>query len=398
MFSDLQANITSCQLPNSVYTVDGFTEFVNPPLTGTLIISVNDGVTIYDTIINLPFVSPANYSISNIPSNGNGIDVSAVFSDDLGCVISVSAMAPSSCLCVADIGTFTSTANLSIGNSHFIINNDPFTMTGNQDHTFANVYTPTAADYNPAMGYLAFSCLPTTAEFINDPCYVGILGSGPSYGLDCASFGFLSNPTYIVPITLYDSVNYYYSSTNNPNYPCYDTGIPQEVYCLSSIIIAPTSNPADGTIDFQLSGALPEVYTSNYTISNVLPATASIDMTSVPLNGTVELSGLLNNDAYSFTITDDAGSELLVSNTYLSIGDYQPLNVSFYPNPVTDILNVKGIKSNTLITVTSLAGQVVLQSTIMEDGSIDMSGLDAGVYIVTVKSSEGSKSFRSIKK
>lgn len=83
----------------------------------------------------------------------------------------------------------------------------------------------------------------------------------------------------------------------------------------------------------------------------------------------------------------------------MSTGDFNTTEVSYFPNPVSDNLNVSASESIDSVEVYNLMGQKVAAvkggNTTM---SVDMSGLSAGVYVVKANAAKGSKSFRVIKK
>lgn len=69
--------------------------------------------------------------------------------------------------------------------------------------------------------------------------------------------------------------------------------------------------------------------------------------------------------------------------------------ITAYPNPVVDIAFLKGVESAD-VTVTSASGTVVLRQENVN--RIDMSGLNAGFYILTAKSADRTYTLRVIKK
>lgn len=70
--------------------------------------------------------------------------------------------------------------------------------------------------------------------------------------------------------------------------------------------------------------------------------------------------------------------------------------ITVYPNPVADIAYLNGMDENADITVTSASGAVVLRQDNVSQ--IDLSGLSAGFYILTVKSADKVETIRIIKK
>ena len=65
--------------------------------------------------------------------------------------------------------------------------------------------------------------------------------------------------------------------------------------------------------------------------------------------------------------------------------------ISVYPNPARDILNVVSGTDISRITMMNYVGQVVFDQKIVEDNSLEISvaGFEAGVYMVKVETSEG---------
>ena len=66
-----------------------------------------------------------------------------------------------------------------------------------------------------------------------------------------------------------------------------------------------------------------------------------------------------------------------------------------YPNPATDVVYIGGVEAAD-VTVTSLSGAVVLDARGVN--SVDVSGLGAGIYLMTVRTDNGVKTMRVIKK
>ncbi|SEP36124.1 T9SS type A sorting domain-containing protein [Niastella yeongjuensis] len=59
-------------------------------------------------------------------------------------------------------------------------------------------------------------------------------------------------------------------------------------------------------------------------------------------------------------------------------------SLSIYPNPVTEQLFVKGATGGSAFQVKTMSGQVLKQGTIKSTGSIDVSALSKGMYVLTV--------------
>lgn len=82
----------------------------------------------------------------------------------------------------------------------------------------------------------------------------------------------------------------------------------------------------------------------------------------------------------------------------LSTGDFQQNQLSFYPNPVKDRLNLSfGQQISSVAVVNMLGQQVISQAVQANEATIDMSVLSAGTYFVKVSSANAEKTIKVIK-
>ena len=174
--NSINANIGACDGLTNTYTVDGDVGFTTPPTTGTLTISVDDGVNPPQTqVFNAPFTSPTVFSIPNNPANGNAIAVTAVFSADPACTIAVNSTAQASCICSAQAGNYNASLTGISTNNYVLCYGDQIEITQTGGFTPPdNVFDP-AITYDPGIQYIIYSCAPTPGIDPNtDPCLVGI--------------------------------------------------------------------------------------------------------------------------------------------------------------------------------------------------------------------------------
>jgi hypothetical protein len=83
----------------------------------------------------------------------------------------------------------------------------------------------------------------------------------------------------------------------------------------------------------------------------------------------------------------------------LSIKDKFIMNVKYYPNPVTDILKITSLYKLDSYTIYNVLGKVILQGDATGNiTEIDMDVLTNGMYLVTAKSGDLSKTFKVIKR
>ena len=322
-----QFNVSACGGLAGVYQVFGEAQFSNPPAGGVLVITVDDGANIYDTIINPPFVSPQTWSISNIPAMGANATVSVVFSAEPGCTNGLVTATPPECACDAEIGTFQ--ADL-IGDSpvdYVLCFNDQFSLTSTGGFIPPEeAFNPPGPVYDPTIGYAVYSCPPTlglipeiNVDIVDDPCWIGVVGYGNSYTEDnifglppFVDPGIVNNTVYYVPITVYSEAAGLYSYVNS-DISCYSMGQPYAVQFLEEIVTNEVPDCQTSTVTVTVSGGLPALDGSQFTASALVPATASFDNTTAANNGTINISGLQNGDFYSFDITDDNGCPVTVT-------------------------------------------------------------------------------------
>ena len=306
---------------NGFYYLNGTVSFNNPPGAGTLTVSYNDGASTIDTVINAPFTSPENWSIT-APANGNPYTITVYFSGFPTCAVVTTGSAPQSCGCVANVGTFNTAITPNNGqNPYQLCFGDQFTLTSNGDNVDPDDIF--SGPYNPGIGYLIYSCPPTIAtvpsntfphdNITNDPCFVGVVGFGNSFndvnnlGAPSYAGAWTNNTIYYVPITFYDTIGLLYSNVFAGNLPCYSMGQPYAVQYLTDITTVAVPDCQDSSVTVTVTGGLPEADGSLYTASNLLPANASFVNNTCTHGGNIVINGLQNGDMYSFDIVDANG-------------------------------------------------------------------------------------------
>lgn len=85
-----------------------------------------------------------------------------------------------------------------------------------------------------------------------------------------------------------------------------------------------------------------------------------------------------------------------------SVTSVELSNVSVYPNPVSDVLNVQGldkVEGAKTITMTSISGAVVYNQTYQQNEkvSIAVSGLSSGMYMLQINSVKGNATYKIVK-
>lgn len=113
-----------------------------------------------------------------------------------------------------------------------------------------------------------------------------------------------------------------------------------------------------------------------------------------PVGTTTVSHNLVQNgqvvDFCSFTVTVEAT---------MGVSDLNNAEISFYPNPVTDILNISSAKEIANVKIFDLSGeQVYTQNISNKNAQINLAHLATGVYIVKAESAGEMKTFKIVKK
>jgi gliding motility-associated-like protein len=391
------ANIGSCF--NNNYDINGDITFTIPPgLGGFLTISVTNGSgTTFDTIINsADYNSPMTWSISNIPADGSNSVVSATFSNDATCTSSINYPAPAACGCSAQIGTFTQNMNGSSNTNYVLCFGDQFTYQSNGDYTPPDNINDGSL-YDPGLAYLLYSCPPTpNTEPPNDACFIGLLNSGAgnvafndlndlSLINSYPSGTFTNNTIFVVPITMYDVTNNIYSNVVVPNPSCFDLGPTIAVQYLPETKSIEVEDCQAGSITSTINGGLPAIDPNEvFTVvpGSLSPANASFFNTTCSDGGTITITGLNNNQNYSFDVIDGNGCPLTISGLFIGTEDpgFSYNNYNICTNGTDPVVNITG-DPGTFSYIATSGGPTLSLNT--NTGAIDVSTSNPGVYDVT---------------
>ena len=86
-----------------------------------------------------------------------------------------------------------------------------------------------------------------------------------------------------------------------------------------------------------------------------------------------------------------------IKDKTLAVGDINKTEISVYPNPFTDVLNISDVKGVKSVSVNDVSGREV--KSLAPSAELNLSNLKAGLYIVNLKMEDGSvKTFKAIKK
>ncbi|HLW33552.1 MAG TPA: T9SS type A sorting domain-containing protein, partial [Aequorivita sp.] len=127
------------------------------------------------------------------------------------------------------------------------------------------------------------------------------------------------------------------------------------------------------------------------------PGVSGSSLILFDLTGDIYLDFLFTGDDSGGFIYSDAQIRLYTNGT-LDTPDFLADELRLWPNPVREVLNLQTpteIGSDLRVTMTDMSGRSI--PIMLVNGQIDMSGLSAGVYLVTMTSQGQSITKRVIK-
>jgi len=131
-------------------------------------------------------------------------------------------------------------------------------------------------------------------------------------------------------------------------------------------------------------------------LSNTISSLAMLDKpvnTMAWHNATINFGG-----DFTTNLTNIPVSRIGKIGPHLSLDEHHPENpIQVFPNPTGDVIHVSGINSSSPYQMFDLNGRVVLEGTVHESSTIDLSGLLSGVYVLQVQLESGVVSSRIVK-
>ena len=114
-----------------------------------------------------------------------------------------------------------------------------------------------------------------------------------------------------------------------------------------------------------------------------------VAFSEAPVNGTVILripyTGL-GNQTLNMELVENTAARNYQLNVVTGINDIKNSNIKIYPNPTNNIINIEGLtkNENNTIQIFDVQGKLVITKTIAEKGTIDLSELNKGVYVIKI--------------
>lgn len=94
--------------------------------------------------------------------------------------------------------------------------------------------------------------------------------------------------------------------------------------------------------------------------------------------------------------TGFSGFFVRTSSSFLAIANAKQDQVAIYPNPVKDVLNIDLKNNQGNVKIFDLSGKVIVTTSVNESGSVDVSKLSKGMYIVEITTNGNSKVTKKI--
>ena len=114
-----------------------------------------------------------------------------------------------------------------------------------------------------------------------------------------------------------------------------------------------------------------------------------VAFSEAPINGTVILripyTGL-GNQTLNMELVENTAERNYQLNVVTGINDIKNSNIKIYPTPTNNIINFEGLtkNENNTIQIFDVQGKLVITKTITEKGTIDLSELNKGVYVIKI--------------
>ncbi len=105
----------------------------------------------------------------------------------------------------------------------------------------------------------------------------------------------------------------------------------------------------------------------------------------IELIGGTTLNPALTNDETYLDGHPADGTIYRLTPATNQIADHQGQNITIYPNPVQDILNIETKQINTKVTIFDYTGKLIQSQMISETGAIDVSKISTGIYFLQIE-------------
>lgn len=143
-------------------------------------------------------------------------------------------------------------------------------------------------------------------------------------------------------------------------------------------------------------GTIPAVGTQATMSPLWSPNQGMVRLTVNPMNGTE--TAKLQIYVYDVNFPNDGDTATWLLNTTLSVEEVEWNDLSIYPNPVNDMLTISTDNQIELIEVHSIDGGLVARFDNIMNGSLNLSHLEQGAYLIKLTQPDGKFAVRKIRK
>ncbi len=199
------------------------------------------------------------------------------------------------------------------------------------------------------------------------------------------------------------TTNNYSSSYTDTNVPDCQSNVLDNVWY--SVIV-----PDSGNITIQTESVDGSPFTDSIIVaySGTCGALTAIDCNDDDDNGLFSTLALVGQTPgstiyvsvwrYSFGIGQDGQFQIAAYDASLANPTFDISRLSYYPNPVTDVLNLTAPNEISTVSVFNLLGQKVMATTVnATEANVNMSTLSAGTYVVKVMANNEVKTLKIVK-
>jgi hypothetical protein len=124
----------------------------------------------------------------------------------------------------------------------------------------------------------------------------------------------------------------------------------------------------------------------------------SVTYTDVEAEDTFLQYGFAVTGLIADPVLEPTLGSVIVSAPILSINDVETLNVVAYPNPVQDNYNIQSAELINNVNIYNMLGQNVFNVLVNDmNATLDLSRLEAGLYIANIATEKGNKVIRLVK-
>ncbi|MDD2636719.1 MAG: T9SS type A sorting domain-containing protein [Bacteroidales bacterium] len=108
-----------------------------------------------------------------------------------------------------------------------------------------------------------------------------------------------------------------------------------------------------------------------------------------------------NDEVYLKFVTDSKGQadgwKLMYETSVLDVENEMLSEITIFPNPTNDVLNIRGCEQITNIAILDISGKIINNIQVSNSKSIDVSNLKAGVYFIKIESAKTSRVLKFVK-